>query len=107
MVEARSVSESQHELDEATAEPDEVSFNDVELFLAEHSSQPTDATAEAFDEDEVADILAVSWKEKRQELAKLKQSRQFHKEHDAKRSFRIAAADATVSATGLESVEPR
>lgn len=89
MVEARSVSESQHELDEATAEPDEVSFNDVELFLAEHSSQPTDATAEAFDEDEVADILAVSWKEKRQELAKLKQSRHFHKEHDAKRSFRI------------------
>ena len=38
---------------------------------------------------EIADILAVSWKEKHQELYKLRQARQFHKEADLKKTYRI------------------
>ena len=68
----------------------EIEFEDVELFLAEHGGQETSAEPEdTYEEHEIADILAVSWKEKRQELNKLKQSRQFHKEADLKKTYRI------------------
>ena len=42
-----------------------------------------------YEEHEIADILAVSWREKRQELNKLRQARQFHKEADTRKTYRI------------------
>lgn len=69
--------------------PEVPAFQDVELFLAEHGSDAVEPAEECYDEADVADILAVSWKEKRQELNRLKQSRQFHKEADSRRAFRI------------------
>jgi hypothetical protein len=71
------------------AEP-EVEFDDVELFLAEHCGLDSAAEPEdTYEEHEIADILAVSWKEKQQELNKLKQSRQFQKEAGLKKTYRI------------------
>ena len=66
-------------------------FHDVELFLADHHpGDPEEMSSdEIYDEKDVADVLAVSWKEKRKELAKLKQGRRFHAASDSKRSFRI------------------
>ena len=63
-------------------------FQDVEQFLAEHyHDEPGDQ--EVYEEDEVAEVLSVSWKEKRAELAKLKKGRQFHSMKDSRRSFRV------------------
>ncbi len=64
-------------------------FNDVELFLHEFDEPEVPAVDEVYEEKDVAEILAVSWKDKRQELSKLKQSRNFHKFNMQKRSFRI------------------
>ena len=70
---------------------DDVAFSDVELLLAEHDfdgeSLPEDA--EAFDETEVAEVLAATWREKRAELNKLQKTRKFSAAKDLKRSFRI------------------
>ena len=71
------------------AEP-EVEFDDVELFLAKHGGLDSAAEPEdTYEEHEIADILAVSWKKKQQELNKLKQSRQFHNEAGLKKTYRI------------------
>ena len=60
----------------------------MEQFLAEHyHAEPGDQ--EVYEEDEVAEVLSVSWKEERAELAKLKKGRQFHSMKDSRRSFRV------------------
>ena len=64
-------------------------FNDVELFLHEFDEPEAPVDDEVYEEKDIAEILAVSWKDKRQELSKLKQSRNFHKFNMQKRSFRI------------------
>ena len=88
LVEARSMTETVSDPPEESSATDD-DFRDIELFLAEHTEGHEMVAEECFEEKDIADILAVSWKEKRQELAKLKQSRQFTKEVDSKRSFRI------------------
>ncbi len=79
------------EKDDVTAD-DEVEsvddFHDIEQFLAEHQGNDNEEH-EIYEEEEVAEVLAVSWKEKRVELAKLKKSRQFHSMKDTRRSFRV------------------
>ena len=42
-----------------------------------------------FEEADVAEVMAVSWKEKRQELNKLQKSRRFKAATDLRRSFRV------------------
>ena len=70
-------------------EEDEAEFDDVCQFLADHSLEPTmHDTEETFHEDDVAEVLAASWKDRRQELNKLQKSRQFQKAKDVRRSFR-------------------
>ena len=44
---------------------------------------------EAYDEHDVAEALAVTWKEKRRELTKLQRSRKFTQADQLKRSFRV------------------
>ena len=67
---------------------EEAGFQDVELFLTEYDqAQPADG--ETFLEEEVAEVLAATWRDKRQELNKLQRGRKFHKADQLKRSFRI------------------
>lgn len=68
----------------------EVDFQDVELLLSEHQSDvPATGDSEVFLESEVAEVLAVTWKEKRAELSRLQKQRKFVAAKDMKRSFRI------------------
>jgi hypothetical protein len=47
------------------------------FYLADHD-QPTGDDIECFEEADVAEALAVSWKEKRQELHKLQRARKWN-----------------------------
>ena len=67
---------------------EDASFNDVELFLAEHD-QVEAPDAESYPEDEIAEVLAATWREKRQELNKLQRARKFHQAGEMRRSFRV------------------
>lgn len=57
----------------------EVEFHDVEQFLAEHGHEISSSAApgESFQEEDIAEVLAVSWKEKRAEISKLQRARKF------------------------------
>eukprot|EP00435_Cladocopium_sp_Y103_P025163 s1174_g6.t1 len=65
---------------------DEIEFTDVDSLLAEHLPEGSD---EVFSEKDVAEILAVSWREKRQELAKLQRARKFDKATESRKAFRV------------------
>ena len=62
-------------------------FEDVEQFLAQHSAIPDDD--EVFDEPDIAEALAVTWKERRQDLNRMQKARKFHDASKMKRQFRI------------------
>ena len=64
-------------------------FDDIELFLADHELPVLAEDAEDFGEEDVAEVLATSWKEKRAEIARLQKSRRFDQARDLKRSFRV------------------
>ena len=66
----------------------EIGFDDVELFLAEHGTGEYGLeTDESYQEHEVAEVLAASWKDRRAELSKLQKARKFHQAGDVKRQF--------------------
>lgn len=70
----------------------EPQFDDIEAFLTEHNMAFQDDSREGedqFSEAEAAEALAVSWKERRREIAKFQQARQFGAAGKSKRSFRI------------------
>ena len=67
-------------------EDEDPSFADVELFLANH--QPDVNEADVFDEDEVKEILAVTWQERRKTLNRLQKARRFQEAGQVKRQFR-------------------
>ena len=76
--------------------PDEDSdlAHEVEAFLADHDLQPDDhEPEEIFTEQEVAEALAISWKDRRKELGKLQRSRKFGAATDLKRSYRVEIAE--------------
>ena len=77
--------EAEAEGDEAA---DEDNFPDVEAFLADHSFHEEPATME-LDETEAAEALAASWREKRVEINRFRQARQFNQMNSAKKSYRI------------------
>ena len=58
-----------------TAESTVETFDDMEAFLAEGDVSEAEATS--FEEEEVRDVLAVSWKDGRREIAAAKASRNF------------------------------
>ena len=63
--------------------------DEIEAFLAEHeTAEPQDAE-EVYDEQEVAEALAVSWRDKRKEITKLQRSRKFGAVGDLKKSYRV------------------
>ena len=67
-------------------------FNDVEQFLAEYQLDEA-LEEEVYEEAEVAEALAISWKDRRQELSRLQKARNFSsnaaKSNELRRSFRV------------------
>ena len=64
-------------------------FDDVELFLADHEITFPADESEFFPEQEVAEVLASTWKEKRAEIAKLQKARRFDQANELPGSFRV------------------
>ena len=71
-----------------TSEPDDV-FQDVELLLAEYGHGDAVEPTEEFQESDVVDVLAVTWKEKRSEINRLQKARKFQQVKELKRQFRV------------------
>ncbi|CAJ1407221.1 unnamed protein product [Effrenium voratum] len=74
--------------DDALADESDPLVEEMEAFLAEFEPASREEPDEIFDENEVAEALAVSWKDKRKELNKLQRSRRFGAAQDLKRSYR-------------------
>eukprot|EP00435_Cladocopium_sp_Y103_P021217 s3154_g5.t1 len=72
-------------------------FQDVHEFLDDH--QLVDDAGEEFPEGDVAEVLAASWREKRQELGRLQRNRQFAKAKEVKRSFRVEVEELKARTT--------
>ena len=77
-------------------DPVEESFKDVELFLTEHGLageyegvDPVDG--DEYDEEEAAEILAATWRERRAELNQVQKGRKFHS-HDKRGTSSSAAS---------------
>lgn len=71
-------------------EPDLDDFADVEAFLADHDHASSSMDQmEPVSESEAAEALAVSWKERRQEISRHQQNRKFGSSNQSRRSFRI------------------
>eukprot|EP00435_Cladocopium_sp_Y103_P031858 s655_g8.t1 len=65
-------------------------FQEVESFLAEHElAVPAEEPDEIYEEHEVAEALAVTWKEKRKELTKMQKNRRFSASSDLKKAYRV------------------
>ena len=64
-------------------------FDDIEMFLADHEKVADDDSGLEYLEQEVAEVLATTWKEKRAEIARLQKSRRFDQAKEMKRSFRV------------------
>ena len=62
-------------------------FADVEQFLADFQEDPGDA--KAYEEDEVREILAVTWQERRKTLNRLQKARKFQEAGQVRRQFRV------------------
>ena len=79
--------------EDTPAEPDaEAEYWEEQFSLLEdHQQEGSDipADADTFQEAEVAEVLAATWKERRQELNRLQKTRQFAKAKEVKRSFRV------------------
>eukprot|EP00435_Cladocopium_sp_Y103_P016050 s2207_g4.t1 len=71
--------------DDLTADAE---FSDVTGLLEDHM-QDSEATGDDFPETDVAEVLAATWREKRQELNRLQKARQFTKAKEVRRSFRV------------------
>ena len=72
--------------------PDEEGdFNDIDALLAEHAPEGAAGDEVFLGEGcgSAAEILAVSWREKRQEFAKLQRARKFDKASESRKAFRV------------------
>ena len=80
--------------DEPETDPSDSVVQEVEAFLADHGvREETTAPSDAFEEAEVAEILAATWKEKRNEISRLQKSRRFSQALTVKKQFTRDAAD--------------
>eukprot|EP00435_Cladocopium_sp_Y103_P073897 s9_g45.t1 len=74
-------------------------FQDVQDFVADHLGQDSLDDGEDFPEGDVAEVLAATWKEKRQELSRLQKSRQFGKAREVRRAFRVEVEELKAKTT--------
>ena len=80
--------EAEINVDEPSAQ--EADFDDVELLLAEHGHRSSEISpSDEFEEVDVAEIMAVTWKEKRAEINRLQKARKFQQVKEMKRQFRV------------------
>ena len=70
---------------------DDDSFQDVEAFLADYGFDQPQEDRDEYQEEETAEALAATWKERRKEISKLQQRRGFKAQatDQARRSFRV------------------
>ena len=74
--------------------PDSVVFDELEAFLAEHGVQDsTTASSDIYEEDEIAEVLAATWKERRSEISKLQKTRKFQQANTLKKQFSREVTD--------------
>ena len=93
------------DLDTGLETDPEIEFHDIELFLAEHGqSVPESLDPEEFPESEVAEVLAISWKERRAEINRLQKARKFQQVKEMKRQFRVEIEEIKRRAIGLVNV---
>ena len=89
------------------AEGLEEGFSDVEQLLDDHHFGADPAQeGDSFAEADVAEVLAATWREKRQELNRLQKTRQFQKAKDVKRSFRVEIEEMKRNSTCNRSMRP-
>ncbi|CAK9031068.1 unnamed protein product [Durusdinium trenchii] len=69
-------------------DPEDEELLEFEQFIAEHQVTG-DEPEEAFDEPDVAEALAVSWRERRKEMGQLQRARKFKQAQDVRRSFKV------------------
>ncbi|CAE7581948.1 GIP, partial [Symbiodinium necroappetens] len=79
-------------------------FADVEAFLADHNQRDTELE-DAIPEDEAAEALAASWKERRAEIAKMRKERKFDSAQNSKKSFRVEIEELKRRAVEAQLVE--
>ena len=75
-------------IDEVSEDGDPETFADVEAFLADNNLDDHVGDDELQEQD-AAEALAVSWKERRREISKLQQSRRFGAATAARKSLRV------------------
>lgn len=93
MVEEETV-DSETGYDGPESDPSDAIVFEVEAFLADHGvKEENTATSDAFDEVEVAEILAATWRERRSEISKLQRSRKFSQAMSVKKQFTREASD--------------
>ena len=69
-------------------------FDELEAFLAEHGVQDsTTASSDIYEEDEIAEVLAATWKERRSEISKLQKTRKFQQANTLKKQFSREVTD--------------
>ena len=72
---------------------DSVIFEEVEALLADHGVKGEETSEATFDETDVVEILAASWKEKRSEISRLQKSRNFRQLSKVKQNFKEEVRD--------------
>ncbi|CAL1167843.1 unnamed protein product [Cladocopium goreaui] len=93
MVEEETV-DSETGQDGPESDPSDAIVFEVEAFLADYGvKEENTATSDAFDEAEVAEILAATWRERRSEISKLQRSRKFSQAMSVKKQFTREASD--------------
>ena len=63
-------------------------FEDIELLLADYLPEAS-GPEDQFEEVEIAEVLATTWKERRAEISTLQKQRKFTAARDLKKSFRV------------------
>ena len=65
----------------------------MEAFLTEHGMQESNTPNDVFDEDEIAEVLAATWRERRSEVSKLQKTRRFAQANVVKKQFSREVTD--------------
>lgn len=73
--------------------PDAVSFDEVEAFLTEHGIQEPNTPNDVYEEEEIAEVLAATWQERRSEISKLQKTRRFAQANVVKKHFSREVTD--------------
>ena len=68
-------------------------FRDIDQLLEDHQLSLEAESQETFQESDIAEVLATSWRDKRQELNRLQKKRQFGKARDVRRAYRIGVEE--------------